>query len=137
MSTADVALVHRVLDWFNLDEPMPLDLFAEDHEWTPSITGGDTTVGGTYFGVEGWEAYRREARDTWAALKPEPVTVTDLGGGVVTAESVLRATGLASHASVAMTVYFVCVVRGDRLALTRSFQRAEDARRYADELLGA
>ncbi len=136
MSEADVEVVRRALDWFTIEEPLPLEIFAADYFWRPSVTGGDLTAGGTFVGIEGWEEYRRLARETWASISVDTRAITDLGHGVIYVENTLQAVGLTSNAQVAMPAYSVGVVREGRVAATYVFQTAEEARRHADELLG-
>ena len=136
MSEADIEVARRAAEWFTLDEPLCLDIFAEDHVWKPSLTGGDMSTGGTFVGVQGWEEYRREAHVTWASLAAEVRDLSDRGAGVVTGELVLRGVGQASHVTVEMPVHAVMEVRDGRLARTHVFQTAEEARRRAEDLLG-
>jgi hypothetical protein len=136
VSQADLDLVRRAIDWFTIDEPLPLDIFAADYMWRPSVTGGDLSRGGTFVGTAGWEEYRRVAGETWASLSIDSGAMTDMGRGVIYVEHTLQAVGKTSNAQVAMPAYSVGVVRDGRVAASYVFQTADEARRYAEELLG-
>jgi ketosteroid isomerase-like protein len=128
MSEADVALVRRAAERY----PDLGELLAEDFEFRPILTGGDTVGGGMYRGREGWADYRDELADTWSTFAIELVDAHDLGAGVVAAEAVLKGEGRSSRAPVSMPVCIVFTVRDGLLARAMSYHSLADALAAAD-----
>jgi ketosteroid isomerase-like protein len=133
MSEADLELVRRAFDAWGPDM-FDMGLLTDDHEFRPSITGGDLVGRPRFAGREGFDAYWQELERSWSSLAPELDALHDLRDGIVLSEFRLVAVGRASGVPVTSPSAGLHVIRAGRIAITHAYSTLEEARAAAAEL---
>jgi ketosteroid isomerase-like protein len=128
MSDENVELIRRVYQSFNEDtgSELVVDLWHEDAELRPALTGGGLLEGAVYRGHEGMLEFLATQAETWEKIIVEAVDIRDLGAYLLV-ETRLQAVGRASGIELSQVTWNRFEVRNGKVASMRVFTEQEEA----------
>ena len=125
MSQETVEIVRRAIDAFNRrDFYVVAELCDDELEFVSVMTAVEEA---TYRGLETWERYASDMRETWEGWRLEDVRYIDAGEDAVVVLMRLVGAGKRSGVPVDREIGMVYRLRGGKLWRVRSYLQAEGA----------